>query len=450
MIIFAVIFVYVIVCVILYFQTGHIVRYEVKNGSLATNNIYRGIVLRDETVVNTTSAGYINYYANEGERVAVNDLVYIMDETGRLSEELESVNLGENALSDSELLEFRSELVNFSHGFDKQEFSEVYDFKTSLKNTVQKLANVNMLDSIEQLNSNSGVTNIVNRCYASDTGVVSYWVDGYEDLTAEQVTSEVFDKKDYEGKKVQMLSNTLLEKGDAAYKLSTDENWSLVIPVEDAERGAQLEAEQYIKVRFLKNQYESWGAVKLLNNGDGEHYLQLSFTNSMITFINDRFLEVELLVNDDTGLKIPNSAIVDKEFYLIPEDFITPEGDNDKGQVLRLYVMDDGEISSKLYEISLYSYDKDTGEYYVDAAILDAGDLLLMEDSQDTFTVSRRATLTGVYNVNNGYADFRQISILAQNDEYAIVKANTQYGLSVYDYIALNADSVQDDQFIND
>ena len=450
MLIFAVIFVYVVVCVILYFQTGHIVRYEVKKGALATNNIYRGVVIRDETVVNTETAGYVNYYANEGERVAAYDLVYIVDETGRLSEELESISLGENALSEKELMEFRSELVNFSHGFDREEFSGVYDFKTSLGNTVKKLASVNMLESIDRINTGSGVANIVSRCYAPRTGVVSYWVDGYESLTADQVTEEVFDKKLYEEKKTQLIGNTLLERGDAAYKLATNEKWSVVIPVESSERGAQLEAEEYIKVKFLKNQYESWGEVKLLHNGDGKHYLQLTFTNSMITFSGDRFLEIELLVNEDTGLKIPVSAIVDKEFYLIPEAYVTPEGNNGKGQVLRQYVMENGEISSKLYEISLYSYDKDTGEYYVDATILDEGNILLKEDGQENFMVSRRATLTGVYNVNNGYADFRQINILAQNDEYAIVKANTQYGLNVYDYIALNADSVHDDQFIND
>lgn len=450
MLIFAVIFVYVVVCVILYFQTGHIVRYEVKKGSLATNNIYRGVVLRDETVVNTTSAGYVNYYANEGERVAANDLVYIVDETGRLSEELENAGMGENALSDKELLEFRSELVNFSHGFDGHEFSSVYDFKTSLKSTVQKLANDNMLESVNRLGSGSGVANIISRCYAPQTGIVSYWVDGYEALTAAEVTEEVFDRKTYEERKKTLFGNELLAAGDAAYKLSTGENWSVVIPMEDAERGAELEEEGYIKVRFLKNQYESWGAAKLLNNGDGKHYLQLSFTNSMITFVNDRFLEVELLLNNDTGLKIPNSAIVDKEFYLIPEDYVFPEGNSGKGQVLRQYVMESGEVSSQLYDISLYSYDRDTGEYYVDAGILGAGDTLFKENGQETFVVSRRATLKGVYNVNNGYADFRQINILYQNDEYAIVKANTQYGLNVYDYIALNADSVHDDQFIND
>ena len=65
-----------------------------------------------------------------------------------------------------------------------------------------------------------------------------------------------------------------------------------------------------------------------------------------------------------------------------------------------------------------------------------------------TLTVSKRATLIGVYNINKGYADFKQITILDQNDEYAIVEPNMKYGLSVYDYIVLNAESVKDDQLI--
>lgn len=449
MLIFVVIFIYVVVCVVLYFRTNHIVRYEVKKGSLATNNIYRGVVIRDETIVYATTAGYVNYYANEGERVAKGDMVYIMDETGKLYDEIQQMTPEENKLDDSELLEFRTEIVNFMHGYDSMTFENTYDFKNSLRNTVNKLANVNMLESIDRLNA-SGSASVVNYCYAPGTGIVCYWLDGYEDLTAEQVTEDVFDNKLYEEKKQPLIANTLMEAGDAAYKLSTSEKWSIVIPIESAERGAELEAEEYIKVRFLKNQYESWGAVKLLNNSDGKHYLQLSFTNSMVIFTPDRFLEIELLVNDETGLKIPNSAIVDKEFFLIPDEFVMPEGDKGKGQVLRQYIMESGEVSSKLYEVSLYSYDKEDRVYYVDAAILDAGDILFKEDGQSTYTVSKRATLTGVYNVNNGYADFKQISILAQNDEYAIVKANTQYGLNVYDYIALDAADVRDDQFIND
>ena len=84
----------------------------------------------------------------------------------------------------------------------------------------------------------------------------------------------------------------------------------------------------------------------------------------------------------------------------------------------------------------------------MDTTLLNAGDILYKTDSQETFTVSKRATLIGVYNVNKGYADFKQINILYQNEEYSIVKANTQYGLNVYDYIVLDGSAVSDDQII--
>lgn len=444
MIIFSVIFIYVVVCVIIYFQTSHIVRYEVQEGSLSTNNLYRGIVIRNETVVHTPSTGYVNYGAREGERVAKNDLVYVVDETGRLSQELESLNLGENTLSKKSLAEFRSELVAFSHDFDCTDYDAVYDFKYSLKNTVLKLANENMLQSIQNL----GAGNAVSYSYAPRTGVVAYWTDGYESLQPQDVTEEIFEKEKTDYKKTQNMSNTLLAAGDAVYKLCTDENWSIVIPI-DTERGAKLQDEEYVRVRFLKNQYESWGKTRLLVNRDGKSYLQLSFTNSMITFLSDRFLDVELIVEDEIGLKIPLSSIVQKEFFLIPEDYVIPGGADGGDSIMRQCYLEDGTISSEVIDTSVYYFDNDTKEYYVDSSMLNPGDILYKLDSQDTYTVSRRATLTGVYNMNKGYADFKQINILYQNEEYAIVKSNTRYGLSVYDYIVLNAESVQDDQFIN-
>ncbi len=202
-------------------------------------------------------------------------------------------------------------------------------------------------------------------------------------------------------------------------------------------------------MRFLKNQYESWGEVKLLTNSDGNTYLQLTFSNSMVTFSTDRFLDVELIVEDETGLKIPVSSIVQKEFFLIPEDFVIPGGNNGGDSIIRQCFLEDGTISSELVEIEVYYYDSESKEYYLDSSVLSSGENLYKLDSQETFTVSKRATLIGVYNINKGYADFKQITILDSNDEYAIVKPNTRYGLSVYDYIVLNAESVRDDQFIN-
>lgn len=447
MLIFAVIFFYVIYCVIMYFQSTHIVRYEVKEGSIATNNIFRGLILREEKVISAENAGYINYFTYEGERVAKGDLVYTIDETGRLSEQIHEQSIDENSLSDKELREFKNEIVNFVHGFEGEHYSGTYEFKNTLQNTLLKLANINMLEYIQDMNEGSGIKNVINYNSAPRTGIVTFWTDGYEGLTPDLVSADIFDEKKYEKK--QVLNNVLLAEGEPAYKLSTNENWFIVIPVEPA-RGVELEEEGYIKVRFLKNNYESWGKTKLLHNGDGNTYLQLTFTNSMITFVNDRFLDVELIIHDEKGLKIPISSIVEKEFFLIGKDFISEGTAQGKYSVLRQCYLENGDISTEQLNIDVYSYDEASGEYYLDASILNPGDILIKLNSQETYTVSKRATLIGVYNMNKGYADFKQINILYQNDEYAIVKANTKYGLNVYDYIVLDAKTVRDDQFINE
>ena len=46
------------------------------------------------------------------------------------------------------------------------------------------------------------------------------------------------------------------------------------------------------------------------------------------------FLEVELVINTQSGLKIPVSSIVEKEFYTVPREFMTL-GDN--GSSPRIY-----------------------------------------------------------------------------------------------------------------
>ena len=84
----------------------------------------------------------------------------------------------------------------------------------------------------------------------------------------------------------------------------------------------------------------------------------------------------------------------------------------------------------------------------MDDTMLRAGDHLVMPDSSETFTVSKTDSLIGVYNINKGYADFKIVSILDENDEYAIVQPNTTYGLSAYDHIVLDAEAISKDEEI--
>lgn len=445
MLLFVAVFIYMAFYVAMSLKKEHIVPYEVREGSLAVNYTYRALAIREEQVVTADKSGYVSYFAREGERVALGDLVYIVDETGELKEYLEAANMEESSLSNEELIEMRSEIVNFVQGFDAVDFSDLYDFKYTMKGTVMKLSNSQIADSIDSIN-NSGVTGTVSYCNAVNTGIVTYYTDGYEGVTPQDVTTTMFDEEAYQ--KTQLLENELVAAGDTVYKLSKSENWSLIMPI-DASLTEEFLKEGYIKVRFLKNQYESWGQVFIINGVDGNTYLQLLFNNSMITFAKDRFVDIELLLHDETGLKIPNTSIATKEFYLIPAEFIEVEDDKTtKGVILRETFMEDGTPTTAETEIELYSYNEETMEYYVDTDILTLGEDLKCRNTQKIYNVGRRGSLTGVYYMNKGYADFRQIQLLYQNDEYAIVKSNTPYGLNVYDYVVLNAKAVTDEQFI--
>ncbi|MBQ9305755.1 HlyD family efflux transporter periplasmic adaptor subunit [Butyrivibrio sp.] len=439
MIFFSVMAIYIVISVITYMRRDHIVGYQVKEGALSTNNIYDAVAVRTEKIITSDNAGYVNYFATEGGRVAVGNLVYTVDESGQLLEYLKSQGSEEVALGDEDLSELRSQIVNFDSSFDPQNFYTVYDFKVSIDGTVQKLSNSSILQNIQSLNSSSGTLSSIGYKNAPDTGIVVYSIDGYEDLTLETMTLDKLDQKNYE--KTQLINNTLVKAGDPVYKLCTSEEWSIIINEQDPERLQEFEDLEYIKVRFIKNQDESWGKVTTYTNVDGQSFVQLTFTNSMITFCRDRFLNVELITEDETGLKIPNSSIVNKSFFLIPKAYLINNNDNTSG-VLREKYDEQGNATTEFVSLNVYN-ETDT-EYYIDTDTLRAGDTLIKPDSNERYTVSKTDTLIGVYNINKGYADFRQVKILYQNDEYAIVRSNTMYGLNVYDYIVLDSSTVDE------
>ena len=93
-------------------------------------------------------------------------------------------------------------------------------------------------------------------------------------------------------------------------------------------------------------------------------------------------------------------------------------------------------------------YNETDEEYYVDDSTLRIGDYLVKPETMEKYAVSKMDSLIGVYNINKGYADFKQVNILYNNEEYSIVQSNTAYGLNVYDYIVLDASTVSEDELI--
>lgn len=442
-ILFGIIFIYLVMTVLLYLTTPKVSRYEVRIGSILNDTAYTGIALREETVVKSDAAGYINYYAGESSKVKVGTSTHTISEN-RIetdgTKEAEESSKQTKELTEEQQNNFYRRVQSFSEDFDSSSFDEVYSFKNSTNETLDTISNENKVAGLNQLlkENPEGIT--LEK--AADDGILVYETDGYEDVTKETITEKHFDKSAYV--KTEFQNNSKISAGDPVYKLVTSEDWSLVIPI-DKKMKKELEDRKSIRVRFEEDDEIVRAGLELLTKGK-ETFAVLSFDNSLVRYISQRFIDIELILEDQTGLKIPKSAKVEKDFYVVPQDYIT-QGGNSKGDgVLRKTENRKSDAITEFMNVTVY-YSED-GMVYLDPEDFEKGDVLVKPESSETYTLKKTEKLDGVFQINKGYAEFKQIKILCESDEYYIVESGNRYGLSNYDYIALTGSSVKENDIV--
>ena len=408
-------------------------------GSILKDTSYTGLVLREETVIGAEADGYINYFAPEGSKVGRKTNVYsISSEKLDFSGQENTEESEDSGLTSEERDSIIQKAQSFSENFQNNKYEDTYTFKDSIENILSSSTAQSRQAQLSAMieSGQEGLTTYV----ASDDGIIVYSVDGYEDLAMDQVTADMISRADYQ--KTELFNNTKVKSGDPAYKLVTNEEWTLVIQL-DEEMTKELADTTSVKVRFTKDDQTTWAGFQIYNTEDADLGF-LTFDHSMVRYVGERFLDIELILEDETGLKIPKSSVTEKEFYIIPEDYITLGGNSSQSGVL---VQSDGEDAS-FHAVDVYYRDSETGMVYLNMDELKKGDVLIKPDSADTYTISEKASLQGVYNINKGYAEFKPVEILCESEEYYIVKSGNDYGLTNYDHIALDGSEIQENELV--
>lgn len=442
-IIFILILVYVTYHLITYFTATHIAVYEVEYGTIAESNTYQGLILREEDVFPANYNGQINYYLKDASKAGVQTMVYSVDESGSIATLIE-----ENAKNISELdQESRDEISatvqDFSNTYEDDAFFRVYDFRDALESQIMESLNRTALDAVQSSATYAAGAGTFHIVTAQEPGVVVYYTDGYEDVTTETFLPEQLNELDYH--RNNLKANPSVSAGDPAYKVLTDEDWNIVVPIDEAAYQS-LQGNSTIKIRFLSDS-ETANATYTFRDLNGVHYLILSLNNSMIRYANDRFEEIELQKPEQNGLKIPNSAITNKSFFVVPKHYFSQGGDSSNYGVLLVKESTEGPSELVFQPTELFYETEDA--YYISEDTMQEGSVIQDPVNGMQFTLQNVAELSGVYNVNKGYAIFKQIDILYQNAEYTIVRTGTKYGISLYDHIALNGSDVTEGELVN-
>ncbi len=443
-VIFFFIIIYVIFNVFSYATRVSIAEYQVSQGSIASNNIYQGLILRDEEVIYSDNSGYINYYKKNASRVSVNDIIYTVDMVGSISDAIHSAGANGVLLNDHALSQVSDEIDSFATTFDAAEFSNASTFKADLNSEITQVINNIAMEQLRDSIVSAESNHTFYKYTAPKTGIVAFYVDGYEDYSMDSFSKEWFSSSNYAKNNLNL--NEQITANAPVYKLIGSEDWNIIIPI-SKDLSDSLSDGSYIKIRFCKDDFTTNAAYTLFE-ADGEHFMTLSLRTAMVRYINDRFVDIELEINDKSGLKIPKSSITSKEFFTIPKEYFVKGGDSGANGIMVQNVTADS-VTTTVDFITPTIYYETENYYYIDSEYVINGDIILKPDSSNTYVVGTDVdSLIGVYNINKGYAVFKQINIIYENDEYAIVEPKTSYGIALYDHIALDGSKLEEDQLI--
>ncbi|MBR6229766.1 MAG: hypothetical protein IKQ97_08520 [Eubacterium sp.] len=422
-----------------YFTKNHVSIYEVNTSEISDDSPAFAYIFRTEEVVTTDDAGYINYYIPEGSRIGKGDVVYTLDDDDSLRSMLTTLR-NEKAVS-TQIAPIREEIATFHNSFSPSNYTQLSDFHFSVNNTILEHSRGNLFRDLKKLIKNEGSNSQYRKYTAAKSGVVSYYTDGYEGLSTASITPDILEKNGTIERK-QVAENGRVNAGDPAYKLVTSNDWMLFTELDD-NYYETLKDESTVRVTILRDGISFNASIEHIEQ-NGKHLVLLTTSRYMERYINDRFLRIEFTLRQAKGLKIPNSSILEKEYFEIPSGFIT--NSNGKQTVIRQVHKEDGTTDVENIDI-VSQYSEDDRSYIRDSRLA-AGDTLMSPDG-GLYTLQNKTTRTGVYSVNEGFCRFKPVDVLYHNKEYSIISDTTRDGLSAFDHIVVDPSDLNDDDFID-
>lgn len=425
-----------------YFTTPHLALYEVQAGSSGSEVSAVAMILRTETVYHTEHAGYLNYYYREGARVTKNAKIYSVNDSSELQDVL-NFNESNTALNENDLNRLKGSVRSFCASYSDADFSECYELREAFLSDYLRYRDVSMLDTLTNQNSDKNSFLTVN---STQSGIVSYFSDLYDGYTKEMITGEEFSP---EKRTVPEYSKqTGISAIDSfAYKLIPEEAWQLVIQVPEEYMAQIKKSGATVSFRIMGDSILYEKSYEEIHAGGGG-YLVVDMDRYGSDYLSERFLDVTVYLDAREGLKIPETAILTKDIYQIPERFVMKGGGEDTlGVSMERYDTESGEVKPDFYQINPLFYEN--GYYYVAEEDMDSGQYInsasLTGEPERAMLYSFLTGMEGVYNMNKGYAVFRRIERITDVEDYVLVRANQAGGLSVYDHIVLDVSAVTKD-----
>ncbi len=445
----------------------------VNTGTLDMSEAFEGIIVRNEKVYTSEVTGTIQYNIGEGEKIKKEGIVYavISDEShlAEVESEKEQVDLQLYNAADKRkdisyyqdeasviAEDFSSKMENYYKNINMPTTDYIYALRGQLDDNVKDLTELytkeqNVLNTTVGEKANSIASNLEKYKSVqktSESGIISYKMDGEEGLGYEQIGKLDYStyNKIFKKTATENLVKTYVEKDEPVYKLILDNTWYIVSYVGTEKNEVFKEGENYtLSFETLNGGEISFSLVSKVEEGNK---LRLVFkTQEQIgQFLNMRQVHFSIGNKDESGLKIPLKAIVEQRLLKIPVEYKI-EKDNKVGVQRK-----NGEVI-EFIEIKPQSEQQDMMYILQDVGNLNGlsvGSKLINPVSGGIYAIEDFETAQGVYVINGKIAQFKKVDIYVQNEDYAIIRNNGSSQLKEKDKIISNPKNIRMDQLLED
>ena len=300
----------------------------VENGKISLEESVKGYIIRDETVVK--GENYKNGIAQiktEGEKVANGDSIFryytsgeedLIKKIKELDVKIQEAMEKENGIYTSDIKNLEEQIQKkLYEAYEQNDLQKIKEYKKDLSNNITKKAKIAGENSpagsyLKQLISqrseyenqlNSGSEYVT----ATKSGVVSYRVDGLEDvLTPSKLAS--LSKDMLEGLKLK--TGEIVSTSDESGKI-IDNFYAYIACILKNENidAAGVKVGSSLKIR-LSNSKECTATIQYIAKEDEQESLVvLKITKCVEELINYRKISLDILWWSESGLKVPNSAL---------------------------------------------------------------------------------------------------------------------------------------------
>lgn len=438
-------------------------------GTIDTPISRQGLIVRDEYVVKSNRTGTPFYQYAAGDYVTKDAVVCEVKDTAStdvLEDKLESIDkdILESQKNRSDLSAFAEDIAHIEQqmgdtvesfaGYSmKTNASYLYTMRGQLENYMSQRNEIWLSEDVASLSQLSEEKNAyeqqlsenMSAITATESGILAMSYDGLEETLQPDKLSEITVGSATGNEQMTAISKVrTVAEGDPLFRVVKSNQWFIVTNFDTQDVADWEEKDVYtLNLTGESGAVSLKGVVYALQPGDTQTTVVFSCFTHMDAFINQRMVSFSLESQNIQGLKIPNNAIVEKSLLKIPVECLT-ESNGSTGVLLS------NGSNTKFVPVTVTSTD-DTYAYLSQSdASVSLGDILVQGtgETAGTYQVQEVQAMPGVYVANSSMAKFVPITILDQNQEYAIVKSSSSYGLQAYDTIVSDAKNITDGQSI--